>query len=233
MPLICPVRGNECVFCSKRNSRTARATTQSISITAHQHNQQPTTRKPTTTTATNNNTATTTTTTISNQQQMHSHKNSNNSSHSNSGNTQHQITTATTVPSSCFLGRIFSRIGVRVCAQKESKAAAATAATLKKITSPGIKQHGNSVAASDDSGSAIPVFWPRTATRMCVTQKPWWSINNNDSLCKLFCVVWFSLVFFHSVSFATAFFWSALQFNGVSQSVGGSNINIDNRCCSR
>ena len=41
--LICPIRGNECVSCSKRNSRTARATTQRVGITAHQHNQQPTT----------------------------------------------------------------------------------------------------------------------------------------------------------------------------------------------
>ena len=196
----------------------------------HSTSAQPTTiyRKPTTTTATNNNTATTTTTTINNQQQMHSHKNSNNSSHNNSGNTQHQTTIATTVPSSCVPRRIFSRIGVRVCAPKNQRQQ-----QQQLNTSHGIKQHGNSVAASDDSGSAIPVFWPRTATRMCVTQKRWWSINNNDSLCIFFCVVVFSLVFFHSVSFATAFFWSALQCNCVSQSVGGSNINIDNRCCSR
>ena len=32
-------------------------------------------------------------------------------------------------------------------------------------------------------------------------------------------------------SFATVLFLGALQFNCVSQSVGGSNINMDNRCC--
>ena len=49
---------------SKRSSRTSLATTQRISITAHQHN-----KKPTTTTATNTNSATKTTTTTSNHQQ--------------------------------------------------------------------------------------------------------------------------------------------------------------------
>ena len=131
VPLICPIRGNECVFLFQEkftNSPRHNATHQHHSASA-----QPATnnRKPTTTTATNNNTATTTTTIINNQQQMHSHKNSNNSSHSNSGNTQHQTITATTVPSSCVPGRTFFRIGVRVLRTKKSKAAATTAATIK------------------------------------------------------------------------------------------------------
>ena len=76
-----------------------------------------------------------------NQQQMHSRKNSNNTSHR-----QHQATTATIVPSSCVPEHTLSRIDVRECAQRKSQAAATTAAT--KRTSHGIKQHGNSVAAS-------------------------------------------------------------------------------------
>ena len=50
----------------------------------------------------------------------------------------------------------------------------------QKITSPVIKQHGHSVAASGDSGSALPDVWSRTAKRTCVTPKPRWSINNNN-----------------------------------------------------
>ena len=78
-------------------------------------------KKPTATTATNTNTATNTAspTTINNQQ-VHSHKKSNTTSH-NSGNTQHQPTTATVVPSNCVPERTFSRVDARVCAQKNQR----------------------------------------------------------------------------------------------------------------
>ena len=84
---------------SKRNSRSARATTQRISITAHQHNQSPTTgnqqqsQQQTAAAAPPPPLKQQPSTTKNNQQQMHSHKHSNNTSHShnsnNSGTKQH------------------------------------------------------------------------------------------------------------------------------------------------
>ena len=131
VPLICPIRGNECVFCSKRNSRTARATTQRISITAHQHNQQPTTG--------NRQQPQQQTTTLLPPPQQ-----------SSTTNNKCTVTRTATTPATATAATrstkqkqqqlfhqaasqdaLFSRIGVRVCAQKESKAAATTAATTK------------------------------------------------------------------------------------------------------
>ena len=118
---------------------------------------------------TNNNitTNTTKTATVNNQQQMHSH-------------TQHQATTATTVP----------RIDARACAQK--------------IRSQ--EQHGNSVAASGDLGSALPPSGLEQQKRTRVTPKQRWSINNSESLWKLF-NFWSCAVFFfnENVLFVSVF----------------------------
>ena len=149
-------------FGSKRNSRTSHATTQRISSTAHQHISTTNNKKPTTSTATNKRQRHQHHHNNNHQQQMHSHKNSNNTSlRNNSGNTRHQATKATTVPSSCIPECTVFRIDARACTQEKSKAA-----------SRGIKQHGKSVAASGDSASAIPTFGSRTAKRTRVTPKP-------------------------------------------------------------
>ena len=133
---------------------------------------QPTTndKKEITTTAT---TTTTTTTTHNNntQQQMHRHKNSNTTSHSNNSNnsgiTHHQARTPTTVPSSRVPERTLSRIHARACAQK--KHGQQQQQPQQQITSHDIKQHGNFVAPSRDSGSVIPAFClePQNARASC------------------------------------------------------------------
>ena len=66
-------------------------------------------------------------------------------------------TTPTTVPSSCAPHRTLSRIDARACAQNKGHRQQQQQ-LQRKITSHGIKQHGNSVAASSDSGSALLRF---------------------------------------------------------------------------
>ena len=56
----------------------------------------------------------------------------------------------------------------------------------QQITSHGIKRHGDSIAASCDSVSAISAFWSRTGKCTRVTPKPRWSINISDLVRKLF-----------------------------------------------
>ena len=118
---------------------------------------------------TNNNTTTNTTktTTVNNQQPMNSH-------------TQHQATTATTVP----------RINARACAQKKRSQ----------------EQHGNSVAASGDLGSALPpsgLEQQNARASHLNSGGPSITVNLCGS-CLIFGVVWFSS-FNENVMFVSVF----------------------------
>ena len=119
---------------------------------------------------TNNNTTTNTTktTTVNNQQPMNSH-------------TQHQATTATTVP----------RIDARACAQKKKRSQ---------------EQHGNSVAASGDLGSALPpsgLEQQNARASHLNSGGPSITVNLCGS-CLIFGVVWFSS-FNENVMFVSVF----------------------------
>ena len=116
------------------------------------------------------------------------------------------------------------------CAQTKSEAAATTG---RKTTSHGIKKHGKSVAASDDSGSAIPTFWSAGQQNARASRQNRGGKFISGSLCKLYRVLLFFSFVLLCASFATASFRSALQFTCVSQSAGGSNINMNRRCCMR
>ena len=125
--------------------------------------------------------------------------------------------------------RLF-RIDARACAVKKSHKQQQQH-LQHQMTSQGIKQSGNSVAASGDSGSALPACLFRTANRTRVISNPRWSIIKSDSVCKCFGIVWFSQFFvcivrdrFFSVCIAVLL--------GVSK-CWRSNINMKDRRCLR
>ena len=139
-------------FGSKGNSCTTRATTQRIIITAHQHNQQPTAgnqQQPQQQTTTNAQSQ--------EQQQQRNHatpsKNRNNCSIELRPR-KHPL------PHRC--PRLHTK--KKGCRQQRQQ-------LQQKLMSHGIKQHGDSFAASSDSGSAIKASGPEPQKHTCVTQK--------------------------------------------------------------